>query len=71
MAEKIEIETVLKANPKIDAEKLRESIRLSEALHKSGFVFRGYELPPPFARRRAEVIEDLCDDPRLVRLRHT
>jgi len=69
MPEKIELEVILKTNPQIDVDKLRESIELSEKLHNSGFIVRGYELPPPFARKRAEIVDSSSDDPRIVHLR--
>lgn len=69
MRKTLELEAVLKNNPQVNAEKLRESIELSEKLHKNGFTSRGYELPPPFARKRAEIMDNASDDPRVLRLR--
>jgi hypothetical protein len=68
--ETIKLETILKNNPQIDAQKLRASIELSEKLHNSGIAVRGYELPPPSARKRLEIVDSSSDDPRAVRLRH-
>lgn len=71
MPKKIELDAIIKGNPQVDLEKLREGIELSKELQNRGVTARGYELPPPYARKRAEVVDNAFDDPRLFRLRRT
>lgn len=46
------IKTIASKNPKVDIEQLRESLKLSKQLAKSGAVRRkGYTLPSPYEQR--------------------
>ena len=71
MRKKIEPKEIAKGNPRVDLNKLREGIKLSKKLEESGFVKRGYELPAPYARKRAEIAHSLPDEPLVLRSRNS
>lgn len=70
MPQKIELDEIAKTNPQIDLAKLREGIELNEKLKTIGLPARGYEIAPPFARKRAEVVEP-SEDLQMVNLRNS
>ena len=69
MPKKIELKQIAKNNPRVDLKKLREGRELSKKLEEKGFVRRGYQLPPPFARKRIELARDLPDNSPVLRSR--
>jgi hypothetical protein len=69
MPEELDLKKILKDNPQVDVRQLQEGIELAEELREAGMPARGYRLPPPFARKRAEVVDSPSEDPRTIHLR--
>lgn len=46
-----DVEKIAVTNPKIDAEKLAEAIKIARALRAQGISGSGYNLIPPFRRQ--------------------
>ena len=47
----VDIDKVMRNNPKVDLEKVREARDLLQALRKQGLSPRGYTLAPPYRRQ--------------------
>ena len=60
-------EKIMRKNPKLDSDKLEESIKLADKLRELGRKKRPYRLASP-GQNRVRVIEP-DEDPRTVRLR--
>jgi hypothetical protein len=59
MVKKLDLEKIIKKNPQIDLEKLKESQTLLAKLRKNGIRRSTYKLAPPFTRKHPVSI-DLC-----------
>lgn len=66
--EQVNLSEIIKANPQVDIEELRENMNLLEELRASGMPQREYQLNPPFATKRVQVTGYPQDDPRMVYL---
>lgn len=66
MPQPIDLEEIIKTNPKVDSEQLAESMELSKRLRDLGFQQARPALP--FTGRRARIMDDLDSDPRVTRL---
>jgi hypothetical protein len=62
------IKKLAKKNPRVDVDKLLESLRLTEKLRRTGIAGPGYRLAPPYSGRRIRISDDAESDPRTVRL---
>jgi hypothetical protein len=58
MSDQLDIEELLKMNPQISPEALKESMAQLCELRKQGLRRRGYRLAPPGGGPRPSVIED-------------
>lgn len=65
----ISLDKILKQNPHIRREELEENSSLNEELRQAGIHRRGYQLAPPFARRRVLAGEPEKPDPRTINLK--
>ena len=54
MPQQPNVAEILRDNPQIDPNRLRESMELLEELNQLGVSSRGYQLNPPFEGRQAE-----------------
>jgi hypothetical protein len=61
MPEIIELQDILRIQPSVDPDRLRESMELQEQLKNHGALRRGYELVPPFSGKRVEVMDTLSE----------
>jgi len=66
MVKKITDKEILRKNPSITKEDIRESRVLVDEMQKEGIEPRGYQLLPPFERRRAKTCIE--EDPRTIDL---
>lgn len=72
MSQRTKISEIIRNNPQVDATELQKGIRLLEELRRSGVSAPAHRLPPPFARKRARIIDnDSENDPRTIRLRRS
>jgi hypothetical protein len=69
MAERPNVDNLIRSNPNVDRKKLDEGRELLRRIreHKGGVT--KYKLPPPPSRRRVIVGEDPGKDPRTVELK--
>lgn len=65
MPQKISLAEILKNNPRVDPDKLKEGLRLAEELRKRAGVRPKIH---PLIRRRMRIVDDLSSDPRLTQL---
>lgn len=71
MPEKLNLKETLKSNPRVDARKLKDGLKMSKNLRSMGFVRRGYNLAGPDTQKDAYVVDDPSTDSRTVHLRHS
>lgn len=62
----IDLEKILKLNPHIDEETLKQAIELMRKIRESGVKKHGYNLASPYTRRSAPVSPNIVNDPRVV-----
>jgi hypothetical protein len=62
VTEVVEIEEVLRNNPTIDPQELRNSMEMLEGLKRRGMSGRGYELVPAFSGKRVQVVDTLVEE---------
>ena len=67
MPEQLDLKEILKRNPQVDQKKLEEARALLRELRQTGTRGAGYNLAPPFERRRASST-DCAGDSRTVHL---
>ena len=68
MLKRANFKDILKKNPHINVEELEEYKALSEELRKAGIQSRGYQLPPPHARKHIKTDSGEDVDDRTVNL---
>ena len=64
-----DLENVIRANPSVDPQKLREARKLHRQLREKRAEGSNYRIAPPMNRRRVSVTDEEADDPRTVQLR--
>ena len=70
MLRKVNIKDILKNNPQIEIEKLREIEKMYKALDRSGLKKREYRLATPITQKRVCVDDDALRDSRTTNLHH-
>ncbi len=71
MADRFTLEEVLDRNPRIDREKLEESMAVLRHLREDGLARKGYDLVPPHGGRRVSAQDDARSEPRRIRSRRS
>ena len=69
MAKKLNLEEILKNNPRVNADRLQRSRELRKRLRAAGVRGAGYNLALPFERRRVRAGTQGEEDPRTVVVR--
>lgn len=69
MLRPVDIEEILNNHPHINKKQLAEALELLAELQKQGVNSLRPRISSPFDRRRARLLDDLSNDPRVVRLR--
>jgi len=64
----MKLDEILKKNPHINKEMLKEAMDLMRNLQESGVVGTGYNLISPYAHRRKVINKDTECDPRTIHL---
>ncbi len=69
MPKTIDIDSIIKSNPKVDRNRFEEAISTIRRLEKQGVRASKYNIASPFSRRHSSKNEETEDDPRTVYLR--
>lgn len=69
MPKEFDLEDVLRRNPHIDRERVKEAQELIRRLREKGVQRKGYDLAPPFGGRRVIAKDAPAAAPRLLRSR--
>ncbi len=67
MPKNIELNEIAEKNPLVSLDDLEEGRKLRENLHQIGGA-KHRRVTPPADRRRVRIDDDICSDPRAVRL---
>ena len=59
----VDVDKIMRDNPKVDLEKVREARDLVRALRKQGLSPRGYTLAPPYRRQMHVTSKHPNEDP--------
>ena len=59
----VDVEKIVKDNPKVNLEKVREARELVRVLRKQGLSPRGYTLAPPYRRQMHVTSKHPNEDP--------
>lgn len=68
MAEELDIRDILARNPHISEKQLEEALEMLRSRRKTGVKGSGYNLSPPYARKRVSAGSDDAVDPRTIHL---
>ena len=68
MPQKMTLKEIVKNNPQVDLEKLKESRRLRQLLVERGLLGKRMRGMSGFQDERAKIVDDADSDARLVRL---